>query len=232
MSVMGLFFLVVASVAVSWLWREGVTEPSWLEEGVIGRTAASGRPSAAKMGLIVFLAVAACLFSLLFASYFMRMNAADWRAPPVPRIFWFSTFALAASSLALHAGWRAAEAGEEARLRSALLVGGVCALLFLGGQLLGWRELVADGFYASANPANAFLFLLTGAHGLHLLGGLVALSRVSVRAWRGAERDVLAGSVELCAIYWHFLLFVWLLQFALLAGWGNELGVICRRALS
>jgi cytochrome c oxidase subunit 3 len=231
MSVMGLFFLVVASLAVSWLWREGVTEPSWLEEGVVGGTARE-RPSAAKVGLIVFLAVAACLFPLLFASYFMRMDAADWRAPPVPQIFWINTVALAVSSLALHAAWRAAEVDDEARLRNALAIGGVCALLFLGGQLLGWRALVADGFYASANPANAFLFLLTGVHGLHLLGGLVALSRVSVKAWRGAKRGGLAASVELCAIYWHFLLLVWLLQFALLAGWGNELGAICRRALS
>jgi cytochrome c oxidase subunit III len=231
MSVMGVFFLFIASVAVSWLWREGVTEPPWLEGGPVGLPSPH-RPSATKVGLVIFLAVAACLFSLLFASYFMRMDAPDWRPPPLPRIFWANTVALIASSLALQAGRRAAEAGEKLALRNALLIGGGCAVLFLAGQLWGWRELVADGFYASANPANAFFFLLTGAHGLHLVGGLVALFRASAKARLGAEPEELAASVELCAIYWHFLLLVWLLQLALLAGWANDVGVICRRALS
>jgi len=78
-------------------------------------------------------------------------------------------------------------------------------------QLWAWRELAAQGLYASSNPANAFFYLLTGTHALHLVGGLAALARTARAAWSGRGGAELAASVELCAIYWHFLLFVWLL---------------------
>ena len=184
------------------------------------------------MGLGVFLAVAGCLFSLLCAAFFMRMDAPDWQAPPIPGILWFNTAVLIASSLALDLARRAADRRETDDVKSWLLVGGGCALLFLLGQLWAWRELAAQGLYASSNPANAFFYLLTGTHALHLVGGLAALARTARAAWSGRGGAELAASVELCAIYWHFLLFVWLLLFAMLAGWADNFGVICRRLLS
>jgi cytochrome c oxidase subunit 3 len=96
-------------------------------------------------------------------------------------------------------------------------VGGACAFLFLVGQLLAWQQLVDLGYFVAANPANAFFYLLTALHGLHLLGGLVAWSWTSDKAWRrDAEVDRLRLSVELCTVYWHFLLVVWLVLFCLM----------------
>lgn len=236
MSVMGIFFILIASIAVLWLARQGIMQSPWLEEGEItefGGSRALSPPPAAKVGLGVFLAVAGCLFSLLTAAYFMRMDAPDWQAPPTPGILWFNTGVLIASSAALQLASFAARRDDIERLRVALFAGGACALAFLIGQIWAWRELVAEGFFASANPANAFFYLLTGAHALHLVGGLVALARTAERAWGDARRrEGLATSVELCAIYWHFLLLLWLLLFAMLAGWADNLGVICRRLLS
>jgi cytochrome c oxidase subunit 3 len=235
MSVMGLFFILIASTALWWLARQGVLQSPWLEEGEIADFPGAEllpRPPAAKVGLGVFLAVAGCLFSLLCAAFFMRMESPDWVSPPVPGILWFNTAVLIASSLALHLAQRAAGRRETDSLRSWLLVGGGCAVLFLLGQLWAWRELSAAGLYASTNPANAFFYLLTGTHALHLIGGLAALARTARKAWSGGNSAGLASSVELCAIYWHFLLFVWLLLFAMLAGWADNFGVICRRLLS
>jgi cytochrome c oxidase subunit III len=234
MSVMGLFFIFVASIAVLYLWREGVLESPWLQEGEIPRSRlGGGEPRyAAKTGLTVFLGVALCLFSLLSAAFFMRMGAADWQSPPLPRILWFNTAVLAASSVALEIARRASKEGALARMRSALLAGAGASVLFLSGQLWAWRELVAGGFYASQNPANAFFFLLTGVHALHLIGGLVALFTATSRAWERDDARDAAMIVELCAIYWHFLLGVWLVLFALLVGWADNFGVICRRLLS
>lgn len=233
MSVMGLYFLFVASVAVWWLWREGVTASPWLEEGEIPAYRGSGgRPGAAKAGLTVFLAVAMCLFSLMAAAFLMRMDATDWRSPPLPRILWFNTAALVVSSVALQFAQVAAKDDAPSRMARALAAGGAASLVFLFGQLWAWRELVADGFYAAQNPANAFFFLLTGAHGLHLVGGLVALGRVAAKVWRHESGKSLAPALELCAIYWHFLLLLWIFLFALLVGWADNLGAICRRLLS
>lgn len=233
MSVMGLFFIFVFSIALAYLWREGVLDAPWLKEGEVSAYRGGGGrpPSAAKTGLVVFLGVALCLFSLLSAAFLMRMGAYDWRSPPPPRILWFSTAALVASSVALHIASLAARDGSRERMRNALWAGAVASLLFLFGQLWAWRDMIASGFYASQNPANAFFYLLTGAHALHVLGGLVALARTMVRASFEERGKKLASTVALCATYWHFLLFVWLLLLALLVGWADNVGAICRRLL-
>jgi len=236
MSVMGLFFILIASIALWWLARQGVLRSSFAEEGEIADFPGAEllpRPPAAKVGLGVFLAVAGCLFSLLSAAFFMRMDAPDWQAPPTPGILWFNTAVLIASSFALHFARLAADRREIESVKTWLIATGGCALLFLLGQLWAWRELTALGLFASRNPANAFFYLLTGTHALHLIGGLAALARIIRKTFSGREKSAdLAVSVELCAIYWHFLLFVWLVLFAMLAGWADNFGVICRRLLS
>ena len=76
---------------------------------------------------------------------------------------------------------------------------------------MAWRELDAGGFFLTANPANSFFYLITGMHGLHIVGGLVGLGRTTRKSLgRRQRRRPASLSVELCAMYWHFLLFVWL----------------------
>ena len=113
-----------------------------------------------------------------------------------------------------------------------LLAGSVSAVVFLIGQLLAWRQLNAAGYLPAANPANAFFYLITATHGLHLLGGLVALGRTTAKAWQGVEARRLRLSVELCTMYWHFLLLVWLVLLALLTGWTDDFVALCRQLLT
>ena len=94
--------------------------------------------------------------------------------------------------------------------------GAVSAVAFVAGQLLAWRQLTQSGYFLTSSPVTSFFYLLTGVHGLHVLGGLVALRRSVARAWGGAATAQLRLSVELCAIYWHFLLLVCLIVFGLL----------------
>ncbi|HMK91095.1 MAG TPA: cytochrome c oxidase subunit III [Methylocystis sp.] len=235
MSVMGLFFVFIASVAVLYLARQGVMQSPWLEEGEVA-THPDARglapPPAAKVGLIVFLAVAGCLFSLLAAAFFMRMESADWRSPPAPAILWVNTVTLALSSALLHAAKRAAQRDALQPLRARLSASGAAAALFLFGQMWAWREMAAQGFYAASNPANAFFYLLTGTHALHLFGGLVALARALDRARGATSVHEVETIVDLCAIYWSFLFVVWLAMLAMLSGGADGLGVICRRLLA
>lgn len=238
MSVMGLFFIFIASVAVTYLWRQGVLHSPWLEEGEVTqypspRPLGVAPPSATKVGLAVFLAVAGCLFSLLTAAFFMRMDSPDWQAPPTPPVLWFNTAVLIASSVALHFAYVGAKRGDMAELRKMLAAAGACTAIFVIGQLWAWRDLIDGGYFVSSNAANAFFYLLTGVHALHVLGGLVALGRTGAGAFEASRvNSALPGRVELCAIYWHFLLFIWLIMFALLTGWADNIGVICRRLLS
>ena len=101
-------------------------------------------------------------------------------------------------------------------MRRGLLAGGALAFAFLVGQVLVWRQLGSLGYFVDTNPSNSFFYLITGLHGLHLLGGLVAWFRASLRLWGGADVAKIRMSVDLCAVYWHFLLLVWLVMVGLL----------------
>ena len=80
---------------------------------------------------------------------------------------------------------------------------------------MAWQQLIDLGYFAATNPANAFFFVITALHALHLLGGLVAWGRTMAKVRRGLEVTEVRMSVELCAVYWHFLLVVWLVMFCL-----------------
>jgi cytochrome c oxidase subunit 3 len=214
-----LLVATLAMIAIWWLSQQRLTQKPWLETGPVDpfHDTTSGDMPAAKVGLGVFLAVVSSLFALFASAYSMRMHMAnDWRSLPLPWLLWPNTGMLLVGSAAM--GWAqlAARRGKIEGLRNGLVAGGASALLFLAGQIGACQQLAAAGFYMATNPANAFFYLLTVMHGLHLLGGLVALVRTSSRTGQGTASGQMTLSVDLCAMYWHFLLLVWLAIFALL----------------
>ena len=196
------------------IFRTLSTKPWIAERGYVSDSHGFSLPTA-KVGLSVFLGVVTAIFGLLTAAYFIRMTYADWQALPVPALLWLNTAILILSSVALQ--WARTSAGPQQadRVRRGLLAGGALAFAFLVGQLLVWRQLGSLGYFVDTNPSNSFFYLITALHGLHLLGGLVAWLRASLRLWRGAEVAKIRMSVDLCAVYWHFLLLVWLVMFGL-----------------
>jgi cytochrome c oxidase subunit 3 len=233
MSVVIVFMLVVLGLAGWWLSQQRILSKPWLE---VGTAPAAGLDRTTlpvqKVALVVFLAVVGALFALFASAYFMRMEYADWRPLTLPRIVWLNTGMLIVASIALQSALVAARKGELDTVRLAVATAGVASIAFLAGQLVAWRELVAAGQVLAVNPANSFFFLLTAVHGLHILGGLVALGRTAASAWTEARPGRLRLRVELCAMYWHFLLFVWLGIMVLLTGWANDFVAICRQLLT
>jgi cytochrome c oxidase subunit III len=229
-----LFMAVIAVIAGWWLSQQRLTAKPWLEEGALGDFPGTDSMTwpAAKIGLGVFMAVAGSLFALFISAYSMRMNMVDWRALPMPGLLWFNTGVLVVSSIALQWGYLAARTDDMENVMIGLCVGGAAAVTFLVGQVLVWQQLRAAGYFVASNPANSFFFLITAVHGLHLIGGLVALGRTTSKVWRGVGTGQLRLSVELCAIYWHFLLLVWLALLGLLTGWTDQFVDICRRLLT
>lgn len=168
------------------------------------------------VGLRVFLAVATVVFSLLIVMYTGRMTFGDWHPLSEPWLLWPNTAILLLSSIAMQWASACAQSGKIDGVRLGLRAAGLFAFTFLAGQLWTWQELVALGYYASSNPANGFFYLLTSLHGLHLIGGLVAWGRTTKKMRRGVGAEQLHLSIQLCAVYWHFLLVVWLVLFGLL----------------
>ncbi len=146
----------------------------------------------------------------------MRRLGEDWARLTVPKVLWLNTALLVLSSLAMERTRAAAQWGQSDGVRTGLVAAGAASFLFLAGQLWAWQQLNASGYFAAGNPANAFFYLLTALHGLHLLGGLWVWGKTTVKVWRGVDVGAVRLSVELCTVYWHYLLLVWLVLFALL----------------
>lgn len=196
-----------------------ILDKPWLAERAEIDNAVSGGSLAfpkAKVALGFLIAVITMLFFLFSVAYKMRMDLADWQPLADPSILWLNTGFLILSSVAMQWAVSSAGKGNSDKAKLGMAVGGAFAFAFLVGQYLAWLQLRAAGFYVETNPANAFFYLITGMHGLHMLGGVVAWSRSMSRLWRGADIAGVKLGVELCAIYWHFLLVVWLGLFTLL----------------
>jgi len=165
--------------------------------------------AARKLALRVFLAVVAVLFTLLVIAYAGRMAYEDWRPAPQLKLLWANTFVLILSSVALQWAQYSVRRGQMDAMRVGLLAAGAFTVVFLFGQVLAWRQLSAMVYFEMTNPAIAFFYLITGLHGLHLLGGLVAWGRTVSKVWGDFDVAKIRHSVELCTLYWHFLLGVW-----------------------
>lgn len=179
----------------------------------------------AKLGLGIFLAVVTILFLLLVIAYASRMAFEDWRPGPELGLLWFNTLALLASGIAMQ--WASTTAHGD-RIEDAwpgLLAGGILAVVFLVGQLAAWLQLSRMGAFGVMIPSVSFFYLITGLHGLHIAGGLIAWARTVARLWRGSDAIQVRQSIELCATYWHYMFGVWLVLFGLLFS-GNNVSAI------
>ena len=195
--------------------REQLSAKPWIAQRGVVADARGLSGSTPKVTLGVFLCVASVLFGLFIAAYFIRMGYADWRPIPVPVLLWLNTVILIAGSIFMQ--WSVVSARRDRRetMRLGLYMGGGCAIVFLVGQLLAWRQLGELGYFIDSNPSNGFFYMLTAVHGIHLVGGLVAWVRAVIRTQKTSDTGRIRMILELCATYWHFLLLVWLVLFGL-----------------
>lgn len=217
MTITLVFLAALLAFFLGWILSRTVNVEPWTADGGTLNDRLPEILTTPRVTLAIFLAVASSLFALSISAYHMRMEFGhDWLAVPSPILLWVNSVILVLGSLALQWSWNAARRNDAAGLRRWLYAGGGLTGAFVIGQLLVWRDLNAGGYYLTANPANAFFYFLTGLHAVHLLGGLVAWMRTVQRERDGAAPAAICSSVELCTIYWHYLLVIWFILFALL----------------
>jgi len=162
--------------------------------------------------------VSTIFFCLFIVTYADRMIYPDWQRMPEPWLLWINTIILFFSSFVFITTQIESKKNRFDTVKNRLLLIGFLAFSFLLGQLLVWQQLITNGYYVSSNPSNAYFYVFTALHGLHLLGGLVYWIITIRKVWN--PRDIVISkvkhTVELCAIYWHFLLAVWLVLFGLM----------------
>jgi cytochrome c oxidase subunit III len=179
-----------------------------------------GSRRASFVGLFVVLAATIMLFAGLTAAYVSRRGVAGWSAAPLPSVLWWNTAVLLTSSGLLEVALHRLKTGRRAAFNSWWTAGAACGVLFLLGQTVAWRELLAAGYYLSGNPASAFFYLLTATHAVHLFAGIAALAYVAVRALRYELGPGRRTAADLGALFWHFLGALWLYLLALFSFWG------------
>ncbi len=161
------------------------------------------------------------MFVALASSYIFLSGNEQWKSVRVPRTFLLSTVLIFASSVTL----------EQARRRMPidlrdyarwLLLTLVLGIGFVFSQLVAWRQLVNEGVFLSSNPHSSFFYLFTGAHGLHLMGGMIALAYLTVRSRRlllGVESEKRTEVTDAVCLYWHFMDGLWIALFLLMWFW-------------
>jgi cytochrome c oxidase subunit 3 len=176
--------------------------PAYRRASVTGITLALG-------GILMF-------FLALTSSYIVRRGiTTDWQPVPLPRVLWANTAVLLASSGTIEMARRALRRGAKDAFRNLWALTSGLGLIFVAGQLLAWRELRAEGVFLATNPSSSFFYVLTGLHGLHLLGGVIALVYVALKSWQGSRVGQATGA-EVAAIYWHFMDGLWVFLLLLL----------------
>ncbi len=195
-----------------------------------------------RLGLMVGLAAVVMLFVSFTSAYIVRQGlgnydtvskayVTDWKPLKLPMgLLILNTCLLLASSFTIEKARRAAFAEaaiapitelpgiakDQQRGFPWLPVTVVLGLGFLAGQLMAWRELGLRGFYIASGPSSSFFYVLTGMHGIHLLGGVLALFYALAVAFRSRPLERRRIVVDVTAWYWHFMALLWLYIFALL----------------
>ena len=213
-----LFLSAIMAIVVGWLVSKTLNVAPWAAQrpSEIARGDGALALHPVQVGLGVFLAVATSLFALLISAYHMRMAEADWISVSLPKVLWLNTAVLILASVAMQGTLVVARQGRMESVKKGLIASGVFSVAFLAGQIWAWQQLNATGHFSAANPAYAFFLLLTAMHAIHLFGGLLVWARATARAVRGVNVDKVRLSVELCTVYWHFLLLVWAVLYAVL----------------
>ena len=197
-----------------------LTEKPWEKDQIEADNKHQGQTlslSKQKLGLRTLMAASTVLFSLFVVAYSDRMLVSDWRSMPEPWLLWLNTAILVISSLVFHMTTKYAKQDVYDKTKNGLYFIGFLTYSFLIGQLIVWYQLMSSGYYATTNVANAFFYLFTTIHGLHIVGGIYFWGKTTSKfIKRSQKKEEIINLIDICAVYWHFLLVVWLVLFGLM----------------
>ncbi len=171
----------------------------------------SKRPGLYRVGVLLACFSIFAFFAALVLAYILRAQSPKgWEPIVLPKILWWSTGLILASSVPLETGRRVFRRGEWRAASGLFLVTATMGTAFVACQVTAWRELVEQGAYLMENPHGAFFYLFTGLHAAHLLGGMAAL--FAILLGHGRRREI----VDVVGYYWHFLGVLWVALFSVL----------------
>ena len=156
------------------------------------------------------------MFAGLTSAYIVKRSQASWLMIEIPMMFWYSTATILASSVTVQLALKALKKREMINYRRLLVVTAVLGVLFIVLQIVGFRQFAAQDIRlvgAGSNASYSFLLAISGIHGVHVLGGVVALVVIAIRALNSSTRTYSSLPLEIAATYWHFVDALWIYLF-------------------
>ena len=156
------------------------------------------------------------MFAGLTSAYIVRRNQANWLEFDLPGVFWYSTIVILLSSLTMHLALKAFKAREMQRYRRLITITAILGVTFGVLQFFGFSYLGEHGvklIHEGSNPAASFLAIIVGLHVLHVLGGVIAIIVIFIRAYSSRFKSYNAVPIEVVATYWHFVDILWIYLF-------------------
>ena len=175
-----------------------------------------GRIHPQKFVLWVAMGSIVMMFAGLTSAYIVKKSQANWLEYSLPVVFWYSTLAILLSSVTINLALKAFKAREMKQYRTLITITALLGLLFMGLQITGFANLEASNiplFGSKSNSATSFLGVITILHMIHVLGGVVALLIIFIKAYVSKVKNYSSLPIEIISTYWHFVDFLWIYLF-------------------
>ena len=160
------------------------------------------------------------MFAGLTSAFIVKSNQTNWVTIKLPTVFWYSTAVILLSSLTVQTALRSFKQREMSRYRLLIGVTLLLGCLFVALQWIGFQDLWKQNITFKGSGAGQFLYVIFGLHAVHVIGGVLALIVMFIKAFIGRVKLYSSVPVEVAATYWHFvdLLWIYLLVFFLIIG--------------
>jgi cytochrome c oxidase subunit 3 len=169
-----------------------------------------------KFALWIFLVTVIMIFAALTSAYIVRQSDGNWMLFELPNLFLATTGIILVSSATMHWAYLSVKKDNLEAAKLAIALTTVLGISFLIGQYLAWGELVKNSVYLVGNPSGSFVYIISGLHGVHIVGGIIFLLIVFVSIFQLKVHSKNLLRIEMCATYWHFLGGLWLYLFVFL----------------
>ena len=156
------------------------------------------------------------MFAGMTSAYIVKKNQGNWLAIELPVVFWYSTAVILASSVTMYLANTALQAGKTSFYKTLITITAILGVVFISMQWEGFKDLETRGIALigpQSNSASSFLFVITGLHMLHVLGGVIALLFTFFKSFGVQEGQTNLVPTQIVATYWHFVDVLWIYLF-------------------
>jgi cytochrome c oxidase subunit 3 len=156
------------------------------------------------------------MFAGMTSAYIVKKNQGNWLAFELPVVFWYSTAVILASSVTIYLAGLALKSGKLSAYKILITITSILGVVFVNMQWTGFQDLEMRGIAligTQSNSSSSFLFIITGMHMLHVLGGVIALIIMFFRSFLIKKDQINLVPVQTVSTYWHFVDILWIYLF-------------------